>query len=95
MEVKDIISYLDFIYNPSNVLSFQRIINVPKRGIGAVTLKKILEMNESQPTHLLGTLRNIVNSKSLDFGPSVISKLKTFVNICEEARNMIEDKVIL
>ncbi|CEG78325.1 hypothetical protein RMATCC62417_12954 [Rhizopus microsporus] len=92
MEVKDIISYLDFIYNPSNVLSFQRIINVPKRGIGAATLKKILEMNESQPTHLLGTLRNIVNSKSLSFGPSVISKLKAFVNVCEEARSMIEDK---
>ncbi len=42
-EIKDIISYLKFIHNPSDFVAFQRIINSPPRGIGAVTAQKIIE----------------------------------------------------
>ncbi|MDQ5913611.1 MAG: ATP-dependent helicase UvrD/PcrA [Patescibacteria group bacterium] len=37
-EVKDLISYLRLIYNPNDSVSFDRIINVPARGIGAKSL---------------------------------------------------------
>lgn len=40
-EIKDILSYLQFLENPDNDASLLRIINVPKRGIGASTLDKI------------------------------------------------------
>ncbi|MGI5840185.1 MAG: DNA helicase PcrA [bacterium] len=40
-EIKDIIAYLRVIYNPADSVSLERIINVPRRGIGSATLEKI------------------------------------------------------
>ena len=40
-EIKDIIAYLRFIHNTQDNLSLRRIINEPKRGIGATSLDKI------------------------------------------------------
>lgn len=39
-EVKDIISYLRLIYQPEDVASFDRVVNVPARGIGATSLER-------------------------------------------------------
>ncbi|RKZ07352.1 hypothetical protein DRQ05_03245, partial [bacterium] len=44
-EIKDLLAYLKLVSNPMDDVSFRRIINVPKRGIGSVTLQKI-EGNE-------------------------------------------------
>ncbi len=41
-EIKDLISYLKVLYNPSDIYSLQRIINVPTRGIGSVSVNKML-----------------------------------------------------
>ncbi|MDO5026979.1 MAG: UvrD-helicase domain-containing protein [Tissierellia bacterium] len=40
-EVKDMVSYLYFIANPDDNLTFKRIINVPKRGIGQTSVAKL------------------------------------------------------
>lgn len=40
-EVKDMVSYLYFIANPDDDLTFKRIINVPKRGIGQTSVNKL------------------------------------------------------
>jgi DNA helicase II / ATP-dependent DNA helicase PcrA len=40
-EIKDILAYLRLIANPDDDISLARIINVPKRGIGATTLDKL------------------------------------------------------
>ena len=42
MEIKDILAYLKFIANPNDTVSFSRIVNVPKRGIGDATVEKLL-----------------------------------------------------
>lgn len=42
-EVKDLLAYLRLIYNPNDYVAFERIINVPTRGIGAVSIAKILQ----------------------------------------------------
>ena len=41
MEIKDLMSYLKVIQNPFDDISFSRIINVPKRGIGTKTIEKL------------------------------------------------------
>ncbi len=43
-EIKDIISYLKVIFNPQDSISLQRIINTPKRSIGATSVEKLLEI---------------------------------------------------
>lgn len=40
-EIKDILAYMRLVQNPSDDLSLERIINEPKRGIGAKTLDKL------------------------------------------------------
>ena len=42
-EIKDILAYLRLIYNPEDTVSLMRIINVPKRSLGAVTMNKLAE----------------------------------------------------
>lgn len=46
-EVKDILSYLRLIYQPSDRASFQRIVNIPTRGLGAVSVGRFLAWAES------------------------------------------------
>lgn len=40
-EIKDILAYLRLVVNPSDVISFKRVINVPRRGIGAQSLARL------------------------------------------------------
>ncbi len=40
-EIKDILAYIKFIINPDDWVSFERIIDIPKRGVGEATLTKI------------------------------------------------------
>jgi DNA helicase-2/ATP-dependent DNA helicase PcrA len=46
-EVKDVISFIVYALNPDSIADLKRIINVPPRGIGKVTLLKIVEGKES------------------------------------------------
>lgn len=41
-EIKDIVAYLHLIVNPLDVVALDRVINVPTRGIGAVSLQRIM-----------------------------------------------------
>lgn len=45
-EIKDLLAYLRLVYNPSDSYSFVRVVNVPKRGIGDVTVTRLLEYAE-------------------------------------------------
>jgi len=45
-EIKDILAYLKFLTNPADIISFERIYNVPPRGIGAALLDKITRSND-------------------------------------------------
>lgn len=51
-EIKDIIGYLSLIQNPRDELALRRILNVPNRGVGSVTLNKNLTKAGDQKRHL-------------------------------------------
>lgn len=55
-EIKDIVAYLRVIANPADDVSLRRIINVPKRGIGAVTLANLEELAARKGESLFGIL---------------------------------------
>lgn len=45
-EIKDLLFYLQFLQNPHDVFAFSQVINHPKRGIGATTVQKIIELSK-------------------------------------------------
>ncbi len=57
-EIKDLIAYLRFIYQPQDRVSFERIINVPTRGIGAKSLQRFYGYQQQHDLTLLETLRS-------------------------------------
>jgi len=57
-EIKDIISYLQVISNPNNNHALSRIINIPGRGIGGVTINKYLVAAEEANISLFQALSN-------------------------------------
>jgi len=72
-EIKDLLSYLNVIYNSNDDISLLRVINVPKRGIGAKTLE-----NLNIKSNLMGqTLYDAIDSgKELEF-KKIIEDIKS------------------
>ena len=66
-EVKDLLAYLKLINNPNDDVSLKRVINVPRRGIGAVTLERIEEAAGGESLLLSlrkkGTLSNLLKAQ--------------------------------
>lgn len=57
--VKDVIAYLRLLFQPNDTVSFQRIVGVPKRGIGAVSLQKFLQWSASQDQSIIESLLDV------------------------------------
>lgn len=61
-EIRDAISYLNLIANPADNISFERVVNEPKRGVGPGTLEKIRNFAYEQNMSLLDASANIMLS---------------------------------
>ena len=86
-EIKDIISYLRLIYNPSDNISLKRVINEPKRGIGKTSVDNVQEISENTGTSMFEIIKN-----AEQYG---LNRLKAnsqeFINLIEEMRSKIND----
>lgn len=76
-EIKDVLAYLRVLYNPFDDLSLLRIINVPKRSIGATTVAKLQDYARANGTslfmtltqlHLVDTIKGKTKEKLEEFG---------------------------
>ncbi len=56
-EIKDLIAYLRLIFQPEDRISFDRIVNVPARGIGAKSLQTFMAWQQSSGLTLLAALQ--------------------------------------
>lgn len=54
--VKDLLAYLRLLYQPSDRVSFLRIVNTPKRGVGAVSISKFLDWNDASGKDIISGL---------------------------------------
>ncbi|HFI0292410.1 TPA: DNA helicase PcrA [Streptococcus suis] len=61
-EIRDVISYLNLIANPSDNISFERVVNEPKRGVGPGTVDKIRDFATMQDMSLLEASQHIMLS---------------------------------
>lgn len=57
-EIKDLLAYLRMLYQPSDRTSFLRIVNVPTRGLGGVSVQKFLDWQAEHGLHLSTALQN-------------------------------------
>jgi DNA helicase-2/ATP-dependent DNA helicase PcrA len=64
-EIKDAIAYLEVTRNSANDLRFERIINVPKRGLGDTTLAEIHELARARQISLFQAAREIAETDEL------------------------------
>ena len=82
-EIKDIIAYLRLIYNYNDDLSLQRVINEPKRKIGAATMDKVLAHAEASGASLF----EIISSADTypDLGAAAV-RLKAFAALIKDLR---------
>ena len=77
-EVKDIAAYFRLMMNPNDLISFKRIINVPSRGIGLVTIDKLEKIKKTNKINCLETI---------DLASTVVPKSK--VGALEDFKNII------
>ena len=55
-EIKDLTAYLKLLYQPRDTISFRRIVNVPKRGLGEVSVGKFLTWQEQSGMDVIEAL---------------------------------------
>jgi DNA helicase II / ATP-dependent DNA helicase PcrA len=65
-EIKDFLAYLKFIHNPSDEISLDRIINLPPRGIGAVTIGKWIRFTRENGLDFISSSREIKSIAGLN-----------------------------
>ncbi len=56
-EIKDLMAYLRLIFQPEDYVSFERIVNIPTRGIGATSIQKFMTWQREEKLSLAGALR--------------------------------------
>ena len=76
-EIRDALAYLKLIFKPKDDLSFERIINKPKRGVGPSSVEKIRSHSITNNISLLDSTISMLNSKS--FSGKVEKSLNEFI----------------
>lgn len=91
-EIKDIIAYLRCINNPSDDVSVRRIINEPKRGIGATTVDKLSAIAATEDSSILYVINNIIQYDNLR---SAAEKLIKFGKMMRDFKVASENMSVL
>ncbi|WP_214837166.1 DNA helicase PcrA [Exiguobacterium sp. s36] len=86
-EIKDILAYLRLIANPDEDISFVRVVNEPKRGIGAATVDKLGDFAGMQGVSLMEAIRDIELS---GIAPRTATKLAEFRQLMVDLRQMAD-----
>lgn len=77
-EIKNLVSYLRLFLNPKDDVSFQRIINFPKRGIGDSAIKTIAEIANEENKSLMEI---VIEIESHNVSPATAKKFESFRKI--------------
>ncbi|MDR0139166.1 DNA helicase PcrA [Metabacillus idriensis] len=99
-EIKDILAYLRLIANPDDDISLARVINTPKRGVGATSVDKIAQYALDNDLSLFGAIEQIefagvsarVVSAMVDFRELVrnLTNMQDYLSVTELAEEVIE-----
>ena len=82
-EIKDTIAYLRLIANQSDNLALERIINEPKRGVGATSLSKIEQISNETALPMYEIVKHAEN-----YVPKIYSNTRDFVDLIEKYKKL-------
>ena len=85
-EIKDVLAYLKTIDNGMDDIAVKRIINIPKRGIGATTISKVEDYAISHDISFYEALKNVDQIESLG---RAAAKIKPFVTMIQTFRSKL------
>ena len=88
MEIRDALAYLRLVNQPADDLAFERIVNVPKRGLGDATVKLLHDHARKRRIPLLEATRAIIETDELKARPR--SALRALVESFDRWRAMKE-----
>ena len=89
-EIKDCIGYLRIVHQPLDDLSFERIINVPKRSIGDSTIRTINDFAKKNKCSLESASRNLIELNKIK--PKTKIGLNSLLNLLTKWRNELQKK---
>ena len=87
-EIKDALSYFRLLINKSDNLAFERIINIPKRGMGKAFIQRLYEFSNKQNSSLFESLNHLVDLK--DMKNQQLSKSTQFLQILNNHSKMLD-----
>lgn len=86
-EILDLMAYLTLVVNPADDLSFRRIVNEPKRGIGDATVAKLTEIADLNNTSLYEAA---LNAQATNLSTRAANNLEEFAFMIRDFRKMTE-----
>ena len=87
-EIKDLLSYLDFVVNPKNDLSFERIINTPPRGLGKKAVETMKFAATKNKTSLYEGMKKCIEAG--DLSKRAAKSASEFRELIELLQDMLE-----
>ncbi|KAF5327158.1 hypothetical protein D9619_004893 [Psilocybe cf. subviscida] len=91
VEVKDILSYLQLVDNPSFNPAFMRAIKVPARGVGDKTMSEIASLATALEISQLTVVERIHDNKIPDIKPAIKRKIASFIKVIRTLRKLDEE----
>jgi DNA helicase-2/ATP-dependent DNA helicase PcrA len=88
-EVKDVVAYLRLLANPAADSAFERVVNVPARGIGDTTVDRLRAAARASATGLLSAARQAGRGEVAGLGPAPRKKLAAFVELIDGLGDVI------
>jgi DNA helicase-2/ATP-dependent DNA helicase PcrA len=89
-EIKDAIAYLSLLANPSDVVSFMRIVNSPRRGIGQTSVGKVVAHASTMGLSIWEAAANPTEVPGL--GTAAQKALARFMDTMHELRRRVDDE---
>ena len=89
-EIRDANAYFRLAIHPNDSLALERVLNVPKRGIGETTLKKIKQYAKNNNIPTIDAIRDLI--KTSEIKPKTKISLKHFVELTERWNDLIKER---
>ena len=90
-EIKDMLAYLKFIFNNDDSVSLTRIVNVPRRGIGDLTMSKLNQISSENDISLYRGIKKaladdtqLISSRAKKLLTDFIETVESFIKVADE-----------